>query len=1089
MAAYRLCGLLAAVLFACPAALWAQVSITALSTPVSENFDSLANTGTSSVLPTGWVFNETGSNADSTYGTTDGGSNGGNTYSFGVAASSERAFGTLLSGSLTSTIGAQFTNSSGSEITGLEIAYTGEMWRRGTASRDDRIDFQYSLDATSLTTGTWTDVDALDFVGPAACVPASGTTGATDGNSADCRANPSATIDPLSIAAGASFWIRWTDPNASGADDGLAIDDFALTAAGGPPPPTLDVDSVSQSEGDTGTTLMTFTASLSAPAGAGGVSFVARTVDGTATEADNDYVGMAATLLTIDEGNSSQQMAIVINGDLVNEPNETFTLEIDSLVGATAGTLIGTGTIQNDDGVTPIAVSIDDPSVSEGDAGTSNISFIVSLDSPAPVGGVSFDIATVDGSAEAGSDYLARSLTAQTIAEGDSSFEFVVQIIGDLVNEPTESFTVALSNVGGNGGGSIDPSGTGTITDNDPVPRTIAELQGTGLASPFAGTPQITLGNVVTAVGSDLFAMQMPIGDGDPFSSDAIVVFTGGAPAVQVGDLVDVKGNLVEFFEFTEFTVSGGGLTINVVGTAALPGPVVFDDIVPSPVPGVPACQGAGSTIPTGAPIEAQNFECFEAMLVSTSTGIINAPHQAFGGDPIAEAFVATGNRRVRREAGIDPAALAEPGLPAGIAVWDGNPELFEIDVDRLGQLPNDVYIPGTRITATGVIGFDFGDYELWPTAISINGAAAQIPSPAPIAGYNQIAIASLNVENLFDTVDDPLVDDTVLTPAELELKLGKLSAYIRDVLNSPHVIGLIEIENQTAVDALVARIASDDPSVQYTGTIFSGNDPRGINNAFIWRNVTVDQVTQLRLNQLTDECSSGMPPCTLHDRPTLLLEGSFDSIAGVAQDFAVMVSHFRSLSGIDNLGNLDNANRVRRKRLEQAVAIAEEQQAFQSANPTVPLISLGDFNAFEFTDGYADVMGIVRGDANVADDGIPRDTVFEIQDIYPAIDGNIVDPPMVEPLFTLPEDDRYSFMFGCDTNFNSVGCFAQALDHTILNAAAQPFYADFGYGRGNADARRIEAQTPLSPLRSSDHDGSVLILNFGDELLSDGFE
>jgi hypothetical protein len=133
--------------------------------------------------------------------------------------------------------------------------------------------------------------------------------------------------------------------------------------------------------------------------------------------------------------------------------------------------------------------------------------------------------------------------------------------------------------------------------------------------------------------------------------------------------------------------------------------------------------------------------------------------------------------------------------------------------------------------------------------------------------------------------------------------------------------------------------------------------------------------------------------------------------------------------------------------------------------------------------------MGIVRGDANVADDGIPRDTVFEIQDIYPAIDGNIVDPPMVEPLFTLPEDDRYSFMFGCDTNFNSVGCFAQALDHTILNAAAQPFYADFGYGRGNADARRIEAQTPLSPLRSSDHDGSVLILNFGDELLSDGFE
>lgn len=1086
--AHYLSRLLVAALAFCTAPLWAQVSITALNTPLTEDFDSLANTGTSSTLPAGWAFSETGTAADSTYAAGSGSANTGNTYSFGDDAAADRAFGTLLSGSLTSTIGAQFANNSGSEITGLEIAYTGEMWRRGATARQDRLDFQYSLDATSLTSGTWTDVNGLDFLGPDACIPAVPPTGPTAGNGSVCRATPNATIEPVSIANGATFWIRWLDFNASGADDGLGIDAFSLTALGGPPPPTLSINNISLPEGDVGTTSFSFTASLSAPAGVGGVSFNARTEDDSATLADNDYLQLPSTPFTIVEGDSSIEIEVLVNGDPTTEPNENFSVILSDLSGALAGTLIGTGTIENDDGATPISVSINDPSVTEGDSGTSNMSFSVSLDSPAPVGGISFDIATMNGTALAGADYVARSLSNQSIAEGQSSYNFVVQIIGDLVNEPTESFTVELSNVSGNNGGSIDPSGTGTIIDNDPVPRTIAELQGTGLSSPFVGTAQITLGNVVTAVGTDQFAMQMPIGDGDPFSSDAIVVFTGGVPMVQIGDLVDVKGNLVEFFEFTEFTASGGGLTINVVGSSALPAPIVFDDIVPSPVPSVPACQGAGSTIPTGAPIAAQNFECFEAMLVTTSTGIINAPHQAFGGDPIAEPFFATGNRRVRREAGIDPAAAAEPGLPAGIALWDGNPELFELDVDRLGQLPNDVYIPGTRVTATGVIGYDFGNYELWPTSISINGGPAQIPVPAPSAGYNQISIASLNVENLFDTVDDPLVDDTVLTPAELELKLGKLSAYIREVLNSPHVIGLIEIENQTAVDALIARIAADDPSVQYTGTIFPGNDPRGINNAFIWRNVDVDQVTQLRLNQLTEECS-GTAPCTLHDRPTLLLEGSYTTVAGVAQDFAVMVSHFRSLSGIDNLGNLANANRVRRKRLEQAVAIAEEQQAFQSANPTVPLISLGDFNAFEFTDGYADVMGIVRGDANVADDGIPRDTLFEIQDLYPAIVGNIVDPPMTEAMFNLPEDERYSFMFGCNTNFNSVGCFAQALDHTILNVAAQPFYANFGFGRGNADARRLEAATPLSPLRSSDHDGSVLILNFGDELLQNGFE
>ena len=111
---------------------------------------------------------------------------------------------------------------------------------------------------------------------------------------------------------------------------------------------------------------------------------------------------------------------------------------------------------------------------------------------------------------------------------------------------------------------------------------------------------------------------------------------------------------------------------------------------------------------------------------------------------------------------------------------------------------------------------------------------------------------------------------------------------------------------------------------------------------------------------------------------------------------------------------------------------------------------------------------------------------MFEIQDIYPAISGNIVDPPLSEAMFALPVDDQYSFLFGCSF---SAGCFAQALDHTLLGTAAQAVYADFGFGRGNADARGSDGAIAGSPLRSSDHDGSVLILNLGDELLIDDFE
>ncbi|MFN7209791.1 MAG: ExeM/NucH family extracellular endonuclease, partial [Aggregatilineales bacterium] len=138
--------------------------------------------------------------------------------------------GGLQSSSLTSTIGAQFVNNTGSTITELSIAYRGEMWRLGTANRNDRLDFQYSTNATALNNGTWTDADALDFTTP----DSTGTVGARNGNSATYFTNISHTITGLNISDGASFWIRWQDFNASGADDGLAVDDFSLTPGNTP---------------------------------------------------------------------------------------------------------------------------------------------------------------------------------------------------------------------------------------------------------------------------------------------------------------------------------------------------------------------------------------------------------------------------------------------------------------------------------------------------------------------------------------------------------------------------------------------------------------------------------------------------------------------------------------------------------------------------------------------------------------------------------------------------------------------------------------------------------------------------------------
>lgn len=193
-----------------------------------QNFDTLATTGTSSTLPSGWIVVEDGTNANGTYAAGTGSSNAGDVYSFGAAASTDRALGALRSGSLLPTIGAVFSNGTGAAINGLEIAYAGEQWRNGSASID-ALNFQYSLTSTDISLAAndsaWISFAGLDFSAPNnAAGPA------LDGNAAANRTLINATIANLTIAQGATFAFRWLDADPTGADDGLAIDDFSLRA-------------------------------------------------------------------------------------------------------------------------------------------------------------------------------------------------------------------------------------------------------------------------------------------------------------------------------------------------------------------------------------------------------------------------------------------------------------------------------------------------------------------------------------------------------------------------------------------------------------------------------------------------------------------------------------------------------------------------------------------------------------------------------------------------------------------------------------------------------------------------------------------
>jgi predicted extracellular nuclease len=331
------------------------VSLTTLGSAYTQDFNTLAITGTVNTnLPTGWDLSESGSSSrnNGAYAASTGSDIAGDVYSFGATGNTERAYGTLRSGTLVPLFGASFTNDTGSSITSLAISYTGEQWRAGVTNRGaaDRLDFQLSTDATSLATGTWLDYNDLDFNSPNIIA----STNTLDGNAADNRANVNFTISGLNIPNGDTFWIRWTDFDISSSDDGLSIDDFSISAFG-TTDSILSINDVTANEGDSGTTSFEFTVSLSGPAPTGGVSFDIATADDTATVANNDYVANALTGETIQSGISSYAFNVLVNGDTDAESDETFFVNVTNVIGATVGDGQGVGTIVNDDvALTPI---------------------------------------------------------------------------------------------------------------------------------------------------------------------------------------------------------------------------------------------------------------------------------------------------------------------------------------------------------------------------------------------------------------------------------------------------------------------------------------------------------------------------------------------------------------------------------------------------------------------------------------------------------------------------------------------------------------------------------------------------------------
>lgn len=248
----------------------------------------------------------------------------------------------------------------------------------------------------------------------------------------------------------------------TGATGGTTTTGLSLNGAGGEPPPvapTISVGDASVVEGNSGTKQMVFAVSLS-QAATGPVTVHYVTSNGTAT-AGQDYVARSGTI-TFAAGETRKTISVTVNGDKAAELDESLTLKLTAPTGATIADGAAVGTIRTDDVIVP-RIAVADATVKEGDSGTRNLAFTVTL-SEATSGPVTVTYATADGTAKAGKDYIAQTGTL-TFAAGETSRVINVKVLGDTAIERNETLKINLATPVG--GKIADGVAVGTIVNDD----------------------------------------------------------------------------------------------------------------------------------------------------------------------------------------------------------------------------------------------------------------------------------------------------------------------------------------------------------------------------------------------------------------------------------------------------------------------------------------------------------------------------------------------------------------------------------------------------------------------------------------------
>jgi predicted extracellular nuclease len=572
------------------------------------------------------------------------------------------------------------------------------------------------------------------------------------------------------------------------------------------------------------------------------------------------------------------------------------------------------------------------------------------------------------------------------------------------------------------------------FTTTGAAPAPIHAIQGSGAASPLDGQVVTTTG-IVTLLRTGTnnggaasgFFLQTPdaAADADPNTSQGILVFTSSVPTVSVGDEVTVTGTVDEFFDMTEIT---SVTNVSVIDTGnPLPTPVTLTTTILDPA----------------APPTQPQLEKFEGMRMSATSLTVVAPNDNF-----FDVFtVITGVPRPLREPGIEASLTVPPDPTSGVPDccvprWDENPERLLVDTNARAGAPLNPYTSNVVLSnVAGPLDFSFSEYRLIPDATPTatpNMSAVALPAPTA----NEFMVAGYNIENFNNNAT----------------QRQKAALTIRDVMRLPHIIGVAEIFDLADLQALATEVNAISPGTTYQAHLVeadgtSEDSDQDVGYLVDTSRVNVNSVVQRNAAETYINPNNGQPEL-LNDRPPLVLNANINP-SGANLPVIVVVNHLRSFIDIEQ--DPGEGPRVRAKRKAQAESLAALLQELQTNNPTTSVISVGDYNAYQFSDGYTDPIATIKGNPT------PDEQIVVDQS------PDLVNPDFFNLVDEIVPDQRYSFVFEGTP---------QALDHMIVNTVAHARNTRFAFARVNADFPEVPAATFASnaarPERNSDHDPAV---------------